>query len=143
MAGGDRCRQRMPPLAAREKAIPTTLVPKARRSDLPRLKDWGGGLGAIRTARTFGWDPQVVVVVVAAAGVVVVVVAAVTVAVGGVGVAAIVGVVLLLLLLELGPLLCALRHGGEGFRFERGAARGGMGEVGRRPGVKRWEEQEG
>jgi len=61
----------------------------------------------------------VVVVAVAAARGVVVVIAAVTVAVAGVGVAAIVGVaLLLLLLLELGALLGALRHGGEGFRFE-------------------------
>ena len=59
-----------------------------------------------------------VVVAVAAARGVVVVIAAVTVAVAGVGVAAIVGVALLLLLLELGALLGALRHGGEGFRFE-------------------------
>ena len=58
-------------------------------------------------------------VAVAAARGVVVVIAAVTVAVAGVGVAAIVGVaLLLLLLLELGALLGALRHGGEGFRFE-------------------------
>jgi len=61
-----------------------------------------------------------VVLAVAAARGVVVVIAAVTVAVAGVvGVAAIVGVaLLLLLLLELGALLGALRHGGEGFRFE-------------------------
>jgi hypothetical protein len=34
-------------------------------------------------------------------------------------------VALLLLLLELGPLLRALRHGGDGFRFDKGARRGG------------------
>jgi hypothetical protein len=79
-----------------------------------------------------------VVVAVAAARGAVVVIAAVTVAVAGVGVAGIVGVALLLLLLELGALLGALRHGGEGFRFERGR-RGEGGERGASDG-RRGEE---
>jgi hypothetical protein len=72
-----------------------------------------------------GRDPQVVVAA-ARGGGAVVVVAAAAVVVGVVAAIARVAL-LLLLLLELGALLCALRHGGEGFRSERGGGALGMG----------------
>jgi hypothetical protein len=80
-----------------------------------------------------GRDPQVVVA-----------------AAGGGAVAVLVGVVaaiiqvalLLLLLLELGALLGALRHGGEGFRFEiEEGARRRWGAMERKEGGEKWERR--
>jgi hypothetical protein len=117
MVGGD---QRMPPSPHAERRFHPRWRRK-RRSDLPRCSR-EGGLGVIRTVGRLGRDPQVVVAATRGGGAVVVVAAA-AVVVGVVAAIARVALLLLLLLLELGALLCALRHGGEGFRSEMGAAR--------------------
>jgi hypothetical protein len=124
MVGGG---QRMPPSPHAKRRFHPRWRRK-RRSDLPRCSR-EGGLGVIRTVGRLGRDPQVVVAAAGGGGAVVVVAAAAVVV--GVDAAIARVALLLLLLLELGALLGALRHGGEGFRFERGR-RGGDG------GGERW-----